>query len=57
MTKYLSKRFFIVVNVALFIIEVLLIYLLINSYLYKDYISPNDVSFYEYLMYKITSFV
>lgn len=35
--------------------EVILVYLLINSYLHKDYISPSDITFYEYLINKFSN--
>lgn len=55
MNKYMSKRGYIIINIGLFLIEIILVYLLINSYLHKDYISPNDITFYEYLMNKFTN--
>lgn len=55
MNKYMSKRGYIIINIGLLLIEVILVYLLINSYLHKDYISPNDITFYEYLMNKFTN--
>lgn len=50
MNRYITKRCYIIINIVLFIIEIILIYLLINSYLQNDYISPSDVTFYEYLI-------
>ena len=55
MNKYISKRTYIIITIALFFIELILIYLLIKSFLYNDFISPNDVTFYEYLINKFTN--
>lgn len=57
MNRYITKRMYIVINVALFIIEIFLIYLLINRYLNNDFISPNDITFYEYLINKFQELV
>lgn len=55
MNRYISKRCYLVVNIILFIMEVILVYLLINSYLHKVYISPSDITFYEYLINKFSN--
>jgi len=57
MNRYITKRTYIIINIILFIIEISLVYLLINSYLHNDFISPNDVTFYEYLVYKFNNLV
>ena len=49
MHKYLTKRSFIIINIILFLIEVFLIYLMINTFLNNDVLSPQTISFYEYL--------
>ncbi len=49
MHKYLTKRSFIIINIILFLIEVFLIYLMINTLLSNDVLSPRTISFYEYL--------
>ena len=50
MNKYISKKVYIIITLTLFFIEILLVYLVINSFLTNDYISPNDITFYEYLI-------
>ena len=57
MNKYISKTTFIIFNVLLFILEIIMVYLLVDGYLTKDYISPNDVTFYEYLLIKFSNLV
>ena len=57
MNRYISRKVYIIITIILFLIEILLVYLLINSYLHTDYISPNDVTFYEYLINKFTNLV
>ena len=49
MHKYISKRTFIIINIILFIMEISLVYIIINSLLTKDILSPYKLSFYEYL--------
>ncbi len=49
MHKYLTKRSFIIINIILFLIEAFLIYLMINTFLNNDVLSPQTISFYEYL--------
>ncbi len=49
MHKYLTKRSFIIINIILFLIEVFLIYLMINTLLSNDVLSPRTISIYEYL--------
>ncbi len=53
MPKYISKRTFIIINIILFLIEVILGYIIINSFLTKDILSPYELSFYEYLKYTL----
>lgn len=43
------------VNILIFIVEILLIYLIINSSLSKDYISPTEITFYEYIKIKLSN--
>lgn len=57
MNKYLSRKAYVLITIILFFIEIFLVYLLINSFLHNDYISPNDVTFYEYLMNKFSNLV
>jgi len=57
MNKYISKTTFIIFNVLLFILEIIMVYLLVDGYLTNDYISPNDVTFYEYLLIKFSNLV
>lgn len=49
MHKYLTKRSFIIINIILFLIEAILIYLMINTLLSNDVLSPRTLSIYEYL--------
>ena len=57
MNKYINKKQLIIINIVIFLVEVILIYLLMHAYMYTDYISPQDVPFYEYLMYKFANLV
>lgn len=57
MNRYMSRKIYIIINIVLFFIEIFLVYLLVNSFLSNDYISPNDVTFYEYLINKFTNLV
>ncbi len=53
MNNYITKKMFIIINVILFLIEVGLIYVTINSFLSKDFISPSELSTLEYIKTKI----
>lgn len=57
MNKYLTKKMYVIVNIGLFLVEIYLIYLLINKHLSTDFIRPQDITFYEYLLNKITNFI
>ena len=57
MNRYMSKKLYVIITIILFLIEILLVYLLISSFLHNDYISPNDVTFYEYLINKFSNLV
>ena len=48
---------YVIINIILFLIEIYLIYLLINRYLNNDFISPNEITFYEYLINKFNNFI
>lgn len=50
MNRYMSKKMYVIITIILFFIEILMVYLVINSFLNNDYISPNDITFYEYLV-------
>lgn len=51
-----TKRF-LIINIILFIIEIILIYLLINNILTNDFITPRKQSFYEYIIKKINNLI
>ena len=57
MHKYISKKGFIVINIVLFLMEAILVYLMINTLLSSDVLSPRDISFYEYLKLTIENLV
>lgn len=38
-------------------LEIILVYLIVNSALSKDYISPHEVTFYEFLKLKLSNIV
>ena len=52
MNRYIGKKTFIVINIILFFLEIVMVYLLITKYLSNDIISPNEITFYEYLINK-----
>ena len=45
MNRYMSKKMYVVITLILFFIEIIMVYLVINSFLNNDYISPNDITF------------
>ena len=55
--KYITKKTFLLINILLFFLEIIMIYLIIKSILSKDLISPNEVSFYEYLKIKLSDLI
>lgn len=57
MNNYITKKMFLIINIVLFLLEVLMIYLIIKSILSKDLISPNEISFYEYLKVKLSNLI
>ena len=57
MHKYISKKGFIVINIFLLLMEAILVYLMINTLLSSDVLSPRDISFYEYLKLTIENLV
>lgn len=57
MHTYISKRVFLIINILLFLIEMIMIYLIIKSILTKDLISPNEYTFYEYLKVKLSNLI
>jgi len=57
MNRYVTKKMFVIINVFLFFIEFVMLYLIIKSILTKDLISPNDVTFYEYLRVKLSNLI
>jgi len=53
-----NKRTFIIIfNIIIFLVEVNLLHLLMSGYLEKDYIKPEELTFYEYLLNKISNLV
>lgn len=54
MSKIVSRKILITINIVFFITEIILIFLLLKNFLTKDYISPVDVTFYEYLVKKMS---
>ena len=57
MHKYISKKTFILINIALILIEVVLVYLTINTFLNNDFLSPSKVTFIEYLKLKLSNLI
>lgn len=57
MSKYVTSKMLIIFNIFLFLIEIIMLYLVIKSILTKDLISPNQLSFYEYLKAKLSNLV
>lgn len=57
MNRYITKKMFVIINVLLFLIEIIMLYLIIKSILTKDLISPNDVTFYQYLKVKLSNLI
>ena len=57
MNRYINKKIFILINVFLFIIEVIMVYLVINTFLSNDNITPENMTFYEYLVNKFSNLV
>lgn len=46
-----------IINIVLFILEILMIYLIINEFITKDFISPKDLTFIEYLKIKFSNLI
>lgn len=57
MNKYISKKTFIIINIILFMIECILIYLMVNALVTKDLIVPNNISILEYLKIRLTNII
>ena len=57
MNKYISKKMLVIINIMLFFLEISMVYILVKSYLNNDYITPDDVPFYEYLLNKFNNLV
>ena len=53
MNKYITKKTFIIINILLFLIEIALIYIIINRFLTKDFITPEKINIINYLKYKL----
>ena len=54
---YINKRTFILINIILIILEITIFYFIINSFLTKDLISPNNDCFYKYLKTKMSTVI
>lgn len=52
--KKVVPTIYLVSSIAL---EIILVYLIVNSALSKDYISPHEVTFYEFLKLKLSNIV
>jgi len=57
MNDNIRKRLLLFISIIIFLLEVLLIYILIRSFLTKDIISPNKVMFYEYIKVKLSNLI
>lgn len=52
---YIKKQVFVILNIILFIIEIVLIYFMIYSYLTKDLIGPSAIPAYKYWQNKTSN--
>lgn len=50
---FINKRMFILINVLLFILEIVLIYFMINNFLTKDLISPSENTFKTFIEHQL----
>jgi len=57
MNKNIHKNLNIINSIIIFLLEILMVYLIVNSILTKDLISPNEISFYEYLKVKLSNII
>ena len=57
MNNSIKRYSSIIFNIILFVLEVIMIYLIIKRSLTKDFISPQDITFYEYLKIKLSNLV
>lgn len=57
MNNYISKKILILINVILFILEVIMIYLVVKAILTNDFISPTDITFLEYVKIKLENLI
>lgn len=57
MNRYITKKMYIAITIILFLIEIVMIYLVINSFLNNDNISPSDITLYEYLINKFEKII
>ena len=54
---YIKKQVFLIINIILFIIETVLIYFMIYSFLTKDLIGPSAIPAYKYWQNKTSNII
>lgn len=57
MNKYITRRFFIILDIILVITLIILIILIINSILTNDFISPSKISTIDYFRVKLSNII
>lgn len=57
MNNYIKRKKWLIINSILFIMEVILSYLIVKSFITKDFISPNDITFLEYIKIKLINLI
>lgn len=55
--KFVNKNIILIYSLILLGLEIIMIYLIIKSILTKDLISPNEITFYEYLKVKLSNLI
>ena len=55
MNRYVSSKTFLIISLFLVLIESLLIYLVIKSFLTKDFVSREEITLYKYLQIKLSN--
>ncbi len=54
---FINKKTFIVFNIVLILLEIVLVYFMIISFLTKDMISPSEIKYNKYLKVKISKVI
>ena len=54
---FINKKTFIVFNIVLILLEIVLVYFMIVSFLTKDMISPSEIKYNKYLKVKISKVI